>query len=1301
MTDFIVLPRKSVLVSGTALALVLLAGPVNSLDMHGAPPPVITAPPQPPRVYQPPVLPPVKQQAVPSNKPSAAKPKAASPSEPAPTPQKSAEQIASEKAAAEAQAAERETVRTLQQRLADLGHDPGPVDGLIGNRTRGALTDWIDSLTDDELAARARDLAAAEDYAGLAGLVGNDNAGSEPAEGQLQLAVPVTGSGAGGSAGNGGDGGDGSGSGGGSGGEGGGSGWVSNRKPVQLVPDAEVERILAMIEADDSGLAPEEMMAELQALEVAPQDEATVSAIDAELAANVASGKAGFYSFAERKRNLELVRDRLLEQIEASDQMGRLAEARAAYYTALGHEQVVVDRSYTEANKRVTRSVESAMSRLESLPKFVNTLSAMLAEAISKGYSKSWTDLTRRKLEGTRRQINDLVKVEIPHLKSQEYFIQQLSAVLIDYSGTPYSWGDSPRFNEDGVLVNRESETHKRNIETHYRNLQAEHEALEKWKQDVRALQDDIAEFRASVAVSGQVEEDLADMQDDLGDTQTEAAEDLLEELAELEEPEEIKAPEPDPEPEPDPRPDPAPGPDGDAGDGGPGPDGDAGGDGAGPDGSGDGAGPDAGGGPDAGTAGGGGSGGSPDLDEEYLAGADDPAADLAALVERKQSEITQTLESADRARAELASIRARDDIPPEQKANIISDIEARIQSLEIFAKSEQATLAALGGSYDATERKDVSGFDPYALNQTDIELARISEEQKATERFYDELARARQTIRDTADGLDAIELQDRVTTLSERLVENAAQIDELASNLHDYADGIRVTREQGELEYLAAMAEDTVLAAERNLAYTESVYRTSKNANLLLLLGAAGGAAFGIGGVTAAEAAAAQAVMAGFEGTTGAIEGYDQGGFTEALKKGGTEAGKYYLPINTALAVERGDDKTGIALGIVSDAAILFTGYKTARTQLDKAQAAQAAVTRQSLSASEKAVSDAARQAAEKADDLIAGYQTAKWNAQQARATGMIDDVAEATLQNAVKAIDRSDEAKLALKALDPKLQYQFVQDQAKIVKTPAQLAWEKTMRELGWSDAGLKTAQIRNTSSAGTVGLDDDIRLLEPSLLDTLDDGVTRRYSGPNDPALAQAKADFRKSLTRNGEAASLTQWEQDAKTAMEQAYRDTVGYSASEARINMTTSVNPEAYSDIGLLTGEGGSAGWAEQTAAVTRTKIRDGVEAAEAMGLGSSAPTTSLSGTALEAATTEARVAARELLKDLAGKALRARPDMTLPQKVERQLRILDGLARGVIDPAVANRQLITETGTTLAKTMDTLGGQVEVILKLN
>ena len=120
-----------------------------------------------------------------------------------------------------------------------------------------------------------------------------------------------------------------------------------------------------------------------------------------ELAANVASGKAGFYSFAERKRNLELVRDRLLEQIEAQRPDGPTCRgARCLLPPRLGHEQVVVDRSYTEANKRVTRSVESAMSRLESLPKFVNTLSANVGRGDLQGLQqvldRSHTPQTRR-----------------------------------------------------------------------------------------------------------------------------------------------------------------------------------------------------------------------------------------------------------------------------------------------------------------------------------------------------------------------------------------------------------------------------------------------------------------------------------------------------------------------------------------------------------------------------------------------------------------------------------------------------------------------------------------------------------------------------------------------------------------------------------------------------------------------------------------------------------------------------------------------------------------------------------------
>jgi hypothetical protein len=167
------------------------------------------------------------------------------------------------------------------------------------------------------------------------------------------------------------------------------------------------------------------------------------------------------------------------------------------------------------------------------------------------------------------------------------------------------------------------------------------------------------------------------------------------------------------------------------------------------------------------------------------------------------------------------------------------------------------------------------------------------------------------------------------------------------------------------------------------------------------------------------------------------------------------------------------------------------------------------------------------------------------------------------------------------------------------------------------------------------------------------------------------------------------------------MDKAYLDTVGYSAAEARINMTTSTNLEAYADVELLLGQGGSAGWAEQTAAVTQTKIREGIKAADAMGLGNSPPASSLSGIGLEHAATEAKVAARELIKDLAGKAMRARPDVVLSDNTQKQLRIIGGLAKGIHDPAVANRLLLEQTGTTLSRTLETLGGQVEVLLKFD
>ncbi|MEI4196091.1 hypothetical protein [Roseovarius sp. E0-M6] len=1156
--------RKSALVSGSALALMLLASPATSFEPHGAPPPVTTPPQQPPRVYAPPVLPP-ESQAIPSRKPSATAPKQTSPSQPAAAPKKSADQIAREKAAAEARAKARETGRTLQQLLGELGHDPGPVDGIVGRKTMDAIFGWIAGIEDPDVQQEARVAAHNDNYAALAEIAYKETlrpkspaiARGEPASGdnaappEKDATVGMT---------------------------------QNDAIPEQTTePEAEPEPEVA--QAPDLSEEPATDPEGATEAELPPPPPPYVWGAELEAAANAAA------QFLASELRIKLPDAN--GEISAYSSTVVVNRYGRAYYSPtswknrtdeyLAHAQQTTKELYADIAQR-QQSIEQMRAEMAEYQAKIDDLKAVAISRIPKAQA-TW----RNRVQDAENAIAEI------EARSKE--------------PAPKGLYESLERARNALANAAENTTNSYKNWMQYRNAQKQIDFrtrdIRRLRQQIQVLQWNAEKVQSAGAAVRLYAESMA----------AAAAGEVFDD---------------------------------------------------------------------------------PEVVEILTAEAERQEA-----ISQSQQDMDTFLSNRAQAEAELKSLNDRADLSAEQKARIAKDINARLAFNDTLLREAQTKLAAQGASFDGYDGKDMTEFNPYAINQTDIELTRIAQEAEATDRFYDEIRLARETIRDTADGLDAITLQERVTDISERLAGNAEDINKLAEQVHDYSVNIRVTREQGELEHLSALADLAVIDAEENLAYTRSVVTTSKNANLLLALGAGAGSALGIGGVTAAEVASAQAVMAAMDGTTGAIEGFDNGGFGEALKQGAAESGKYYLPINTVMAVDRGDDKTGLALSVLSDAAMLFTGYKTARTHLDKARAAKAAVTRQTLGASEKAVSDAARRAVDKADDLIANYQKAKWTAQQARATGMVDEVAETTLQRAVKAIDRSDEAKLALKARDSKLQYLFVRDQTKIVKAPASAAWEKNMRDLGWSDTALRTEQIRNRSSAGTVGLDDDIRLLEPSLLDTLDDGVTPRYSGSNDPALLKARADFRKSLTRRGESASLAQWEQDAKTAMEKAYRETAGYAASDARVNMTTSVNPEAYSDIGLLTGDGGSAGWAEQTSGVTQTKIRDGVEAAEAMGLGSSNPNTSLSGAALEAAATETKVASRELLKDLVGKAMRTRPDVALPRKVERQLSILDGLSRGILDPAVANRQLINETGTTLAKTMETLGGQVEVLLKLN
>ena len=688
-------------------------------------------------------------------------------------------------------------------------------------------------------------------------------------------------------------------------------------------------------------------------------------------------------------------------------------------------------------------------------------------------------------------------------------------------------------------------------------------------------------------------------------------------------------------------------------------------------------------------------------------------------------------------ANAELTSILARPGISREEKTRLVKDIASRINASEVFAKEAQIRLAALGGEYDGYQGKDFEDFDPYAINQTDVELYRIAEKAEAAEQYFDELSRARNIIASDAEGLDAVTLNEHVTELSERVVDSAESYNKVADLLHAYGTDIHVTRKQGELEYAQAMAEDAVWKAEKNLAYAKSVVQTTKNAEAILALGGLG-YALATGGVAATVVVGvqSQAVMATLDGASSAIDGFSKDGFVAGLKEGALQAGKYYVPINTYLAVRDGHtDKLTLSLAIAGDAANLFSSFQTLKSVVNRAYAAQAKLTQMTLSESDQAISRAAQAAKQHGDDLVRGYQNARFELDVAKRSGIGSEVAAAQdrLEAIVRAIDTSDEAKLALKAKSLSVQAEFVDDQARIIKDPVQKVYDKNMRDLGWTEAGLETEQIRNASSAGTVGLDEDLRIVEPtlndrvsapSLNDTLPDGSPKylgaedpiflrdtknynmhpeklKYTGPTDPSYVADTKAFRSRLLKNGKPQTLAVWEQDSTYAVNEAYKEVAGYEAKQARVNMTTTVNEEAFKDIRLLDSgvNSSSAGWAEQSASVTQEKMKYGIAYANELGLGDGPATGALSGVSLQEATTEIKVATRELLKDLTGKALKAKPGFEMPAKIDRQIQILQGVVDGTYDPAVANALLKKQTGTSLAKTMESLGGHFEVLLK--
>ncbi len=696
--------------------------------------------------------------------------------------------------------------------------------------------------------------------------------------------------------------------------------------------------------------------------------------------------------------------------------------------------------------------------------------------------------------------------------------------------------------------------------------------------------------------------------------------------------------------------------------------------------------------------------------------GASPPPQDYDDIISRLKADIDHYRDMIARADAELRSLMARTDISQQEKARIAADIISRIKGYREFIAHAQKELAKRGRRYAGGPVKDYSDWDPYKQTDTDKELGKIAEAQDEFDKLIDVIggggaASAGGGSDDKAGGTGGkpgtdIPDEQREAALRElrelvrQMGESGSDYGELARKIHD----LRVKTHMSALEQARQDAWREAEKWDQRLKTAEKVYAGSKTALAVLALGAAGGGLVatlrgtGAGAELLGLAARGTKVMIVFDGTTGAVEGYSENGVNGAVKKGAVAVGQYVLPINTYLAYKRGDGKLAIALSVLADAANVHSSYKALQAMKQKLAAAKVRIARASLAAPERAVAEAADQARRRGKRLVLEFQEAVGAMKKPGHVVSMDEINK--LDRIVKLIDADDEAKLLLKKSGSYLQREFVTHQEAFVKKPVRETWREIMRGRGWSTEAVEIESIRNKSSAGTVGMDDDLRLIEPTLKDK--DALGRlKYSGLKDPKYIADREAFARTLTKNGSRTSLAEWQKDAQQAMDEAYRRVTGHGAEASRVNMTTTEHVEAYKDILLLEGNPAQTKWAEQTASVARVKVTEGVETARRIGLGEQARSISgLSAQELGQAATEIKVATRELLKDLVGKALRARPGTKLPGRIRRQIEILTALVNDpVMDPATANWLLKKETGASLAKVMESLPGHYESILK--
>jgi hypothetical protein len=288
-------------------------------------------------------------------------------------------------------------------------------------------------------------------------------------------------------------------------------------------------------------------------------------------------------------------------------------------------------------------------------------------------------------------------------------------------------------------------------------------------------------------------------------------------------------------------------------------------------------------------------------------------------------------------------------------------------------------------------------------------------------------------------------------------------------------------------------------------------------------------------------------------------------------------------------------------------------------------------------------------KRARKQGEDLVADFQQAQRRLTAAGAAGRpAQEIIE--LQTQVRAqaaaINGSPHAKNFLKYRGTSDTQRAYNAHLRAVHAEVEANFHQRMQAEGWNQTAIR--EMRNASSAGSVGMDFDI-------------GLDRSMVG---------------NLSRNGKRASGYEWQVEASQAWEASYQQVTGHRADLAWENITTPAHPESYRDMAWLAEDKSAVQrvWGQQAADVSRYKswhmLNDPslsrMEALQEVSRGTAKDIQTKLGPMLDAITPQSPASVERLVQS---------------RDHWRQVqRVLSDFGDNTIDPLTANRRIREITG---------------------